>query len=135
MRRTVFLSLLVLAMGSFAGQSAMAVTITVTATDSLTFSPSAVTINIGDTIMWEGLSSGQVNHNVVEESEALWNNSSFNPLAGGESSGAAGSTDTFSVTQFSIRIRIDHLNHLTPRIRVYQQASVHPLIQDLERGG
>ena len=94
MRRSVFLSLLVLALASLAGQSALAQdTFEVMATNALTFDPAIRTINAGDTVMWTNLSGGTVNtnHNVVEEDEANWNNGSFNPN-GGFNSGAAGST-------------------------------------------
>jgi len=62
-------------------------------TSGFTFSPDTVTINVGDSVCWSGLSTV---HNVVEVNQTNWNSNMDNPLPGGFFSGSIGAVATFS---------------------------------------
>ena len=75
--------------------AAFAAATTHTVTNSgLTFSPSTLTINVGDTVVWNIGSS----HNVVEVSQSTWNSNGNTPLTGGFSTPFGGGTVVFSST-------------------------------------
>lgn len=72
---------------------ASATTHTIT-NSGLSFTPSTLTINVGDTVTWNIGGS----HNVVEVSQSTWNSNGNTPLTGGFSTPFGGGTVVFTST-------------------------------------
>lgn len=84
-----FLMLLMLLPATYSAATTHTVT-----NSGLTFSPSTLTINVGDTVVWNIGS----NHNVVEVSQSTWNSNGNTPLSGGFTTPFGGGTVVFSST-------------------------------------